>query len=237
MSEKQKGSGWGGWLVIGGVVVAVLGLIRGGGHDGPATADPSRGTTASAAPSSGAGASAGSSNGSSTGSPAKPSKPSGRYDPADYAAPVRQYAAEAGVNPQLLMAILYNEAYKPHDPELERAWQRGKPDASFGIANMHRAAFDDTKPGRPFASRQWEELPDDRNLAVQAAAWHLHDLAAQLPAHPSAPLSSDELTALGYNAGAGNMLAFARGVKVGSQAQSYLDRLHDNWAKSGEAVK
>ncbi|MFE7595326.1 transglycosylase SLT domain-containing protein [Kitasatospora sp. NPDC057512] len=168
---------------------------------------------------------------------AKPATRRGGYAPADYAEPVRRYATEAGVNPQLLMAILYNESYKPHDPELERAWQRGKPDASFGIANMHRAAFDDTKPGRPFASRQWEELPDDRDLAVQAAAWHLHDLAAQLPARPGVSLSRDELVALGYNAGAGNMLAFARGVKVGSQAQSYLDRLRDNWSKSGEAVK
>ncbi|RGD55669.1 lytic transglycosylase domain-containing protein [Kitasatospora xanthocidica] len=229
MSEEKKGPGWGQWLVLTVAVVVGLGLLRGNDHDGAASADPSPTAAAPSVPGSGGAPSAGSS--------AKPSKPSGRYDPADYAEPVRRYATEAGVNPQLLMAILYNESYKPHDPELERAWQRGKPDASFGIANMHRAAFDDTKPGRPFASRQWEELPDDRDLAVQAAAWHLHDLAAQLPARPGVSLSRDELVALGYNAGAGNMLAFARGVKIGSQAQSYLDRLRDNWSKSGEAVK
>ncbi|MGW3040334.1 transglycosylase SLT domain-containing protein [Kitasatospora sp. NPDC001159] len=231
MSEGQKQTRWGRWIVIGVLVAAGWGIVRGGGHDTAVSSSPS--------PSAAGGAAAAAPSGSpSAGAPsAAPSKPSGRYDPADYAVPVRQYAAEAGVDPQLLMAILYNESYKPHDPDLERAWQRGKPDASFGIANMHRAAFDDTKPGRPFASRQWEELPDDRNLAVQAAAWHLHDLAGQLPARPSAPLNKDELLALGYNAGAGNMLAFARGVKIGPQAQSYLDRLHDNWAKSGEAVK
>ncbi|MFJ6378894.1 lytic transglycosylase domain-containing protein [Kitasatospora sp. NPDC092039] len=235
MSEDKKGSGPGRWLVIGVVVVAGLGLVRGNGHDDAASAGPSPTAAAPSGPGSGAAPSAGSS--ATPPNAPKPSKPPGRYDPADYAAPVRQYAAEAGVNPQLLMAILYNEAYKPHDPELERAWQRGKPDASFGIANMHRAAFEDTRPGRPFASRQWEELPDDRNLAIQAAAWHLHDLAGQLPARPGVPLSRDELVALGYNAGAGNMLAFARGVRIGSQAQSYLDRLRDNWSKSGEAVK
>ncbi|RKT08844.1 transglycosylase-like protein with SLT domain [Streptomyces sp. 1114.5] len=233
MSEGKKGPGRGGWLAIIVAVVIGLGLVRGNGHDGATSADPS---PSAAAPSAASIPSAPSDPSDPSGGGA-PSKPSGRYDPADYAAPVCQYAAEAGVDPQLLMAILYNESYKPHDPELERAWQRSKPDAAFGIANMHRAAFDDTKPGRPFASRQWEELPDDRNLAVQAAAWHLHDLAAQLPAHPSAPLTRNELMALGYNAGAGNMLAFARGVKIGSQAQSYLDRLRDNWAKSGEAVK
>ncbi|MET8629368.1 transglycosylase SLT domain-containing protein [Kitasatospora sp. NPDC004669] len=231
MSEERKQTRWARWIVIGVLVAAGWGIVRGGGHDTAAPSSPS--------PSSAGGAVAAAPSGSpSAGAPsAAPSKPSGRYEPADYAAPVRRYAAEAGVDPQLLMAILYNESYKPHDPDLERAWQRGKPDASFGIANMHRAAFDDTKPGRPFASRQWEELPDDRDLAIQAAAWHLHDLAGQLPARPSAPLDKDELLALGYNAGAGNMLAFARGVKIGPQAQSYLDRLHDNWAKSGEAVK
>ncbi|MFD5461932.1 lytic transglycosylase domain-containing protein [Kitasatospora sp. NPDC127059] len=231
MSEEQKGSRWGRWIVIGVLAAAGWGIVRGGGHDTAATSAAPSTAPSAASPSSG------SAPGAPSAAPTKPSAPAGPYDPADYAAPVRQYAAEAGVNPQLLMAILYNEAYKPHDPDFERAWQRGKPDSAFGIANMHRAAFDDTKPGRPFASRQWEELPDDRNLAVQAAAWHLHDLAAQLPAKAGVPLSRDELTALGYNAGAGNMLAFARGVKIGPQAQSYLDRLRDNWAKSGEAVK
>ncbi|MFJ9696019.1 lytic transglycosylase domain-containing protein [Kitasatospora sp. NPDC101183] len=227
MSEERKGPRWGRWAAIALLGAAGWGIVRSGGHlpeQPSAGASPSSSASAPGAP-------------APSPSASRQKAASGRYDPADYAEPVRRFAAEAGVNPQLVMAILYNESYKPHDPDLERAWQRGKPDASFGIANMHRAAFDDTKPGRPFASRRWEELPDDRDLAVQAAAWHLHDLAAQLPARPAAPLTKDELLALGYNAGAGNMLAFARGVKIGPQAQSYLDRLHDNWEKSGTAVK
>ncbi|MFE7014175.1 transglycosylase SLT domain-containing protein [Streptomyces sp. NPDC057651] len=162
--------------------------------------------------------------------------PSGTYDPAAYAPQVRARAAEAGVSPRLLMAILYNESYKPHDPALERAWQRYKPGAAFGIANMHRAAFDETKRGRAFAGRRWEELPDDRDLAVRAAAWYLHDLARQLPAHPSGPYDKDELLGLGYNTGAGNMRAFARGATPGSQAADYLSRLRSNWGKAGRAV-
>ena len=159
------------------------------------------------------------------------------YDPARFAAQVRKYAGQAGIRPQLLMAILYNESYKPHDPELERSWANIDSDPAFGIANMHRPAFDDTKRGRPFAGRKWEELPDDPTLAIQAAAWHLHDLAKRLPSQPSSQLSKDELLALGYNAGGGNMRAFAKGRKPGPQAQSYLDRLHENWAKSAEAVR
>ncbi|MFI7065759.1 transglycosylase SLT domain-containing protein [Kribbella sp. NPDC050124] len=158
------------------------------------------------------------------------------YDPAQFAVQVRKYATQAGIRPQLLMAILYNEAYKPHDPELERSWAQIDSDPAFGIANMHRPAFDETKRGRAFAKRKWEELPDDPALAIQAAAWHLHDLARRLPSKPTGQLTKDELLALGYNAGGGNMRKFARGVKPGPQAQSYLDRLRSNWDKSGAAV-
>jgi hypothetical protein len=158
------------------------------------------------------------------------------YDPAQYAPQVRKRARQAGVDAQLLMAILCNESYKPHDPALERAWQVYKPDAAFGIADMHRATFDAVKQGRDFAGRSWEELPDDRDLAIEAAAWYLHDLAADLPATRTASYTKDELLALGYNAGPGNMLAFARGATPGAQSRSYLDSLHANWAKAGKAV-
>ena len=158
------------------------------------------------------------------------------YDPAHFATDVRRYAKSAGINPQLLMAILYNESYKPHDPEFERSWAKVDSNPAFGIANMHRAAFDDTKRGRDFAKRKWEQLPDDPALAIEAAAWHLHDLARSLPQTRTKRFGKDELLALGYNTGAGNMRKFAKGTTPGAQAQSYVDRLHDNWNKSGKAV-
>ena len=158
------------------------------------------------------------------------------YDPAHFAPQVRRYAQQAGVSPQLLMAILYNESYKPHDPVFERSWARIDSNPAFGIANMHRAAFDDTKRGRDFAGRKWEQLPDDPSLAIEAAAWHLHDLAKRLPDKRSQRYTKDELLALGYNTGAGNMRAFAKGAKAGTQAQSYLDKLHANWPKSATAL-
>lgn len=74
------------------------------------------------------------------------------YDPADYATQVRARARETGISSQLLMAILYNESYESHDPELEWAWLRYKPGAAFGIANMHRSTFDEVKQGRDFAA-------------------------------------------------------------------------------------
>jgi transglycosylase-like protein with SLT domain len=158
-------------------------------------------------------------------------------DPARFAAPVRRYAGAAGIDAQLLMAILYNESDKPHEPGLERAWQRIHPDAAFGVANMHRAAFDDTKRGRDFADRRWEELPDDPALAIEAAAWYLHDLAAALPASWPARYTRDELLALGYNAGPGSMVGFAHGDKPGPVAQTYLDRLHATWDAAARALR
>lgn len=157
-------------------------------------------------------------------------------DPAEFAPQVIARAREAAVDPQLVLAILYNESYKPHDPQLERAWQNLKPDAAFGVANMHRATYDQTRRGRPFAGRDWQELPDDPDLAIQAEAWYLHDLAAQLPAKHTGQYTTDELLAFGYNAGPGNMKAFARGTKPGAQAQTYLVNLRANWAKAGAAV-
>ncbi|MER7923128.1 lytic transglycosylase domain-containing protein [Streptomyces sp. NPDC096057] len=212
------------WLTL--VIFAVVVYVIVRAADTPqAATPPSTGTTGTTKPA----------------TPAAPTSPSATatssaYDPAAYAAQVRTRAQQADVSAQLVMAVLYNEAYKPHDPALERAWQKYKPDAAFGIANMHRATFDEVKKGRDFAARSWDELPDDRDLAIEAEAWYLHDLSAQLPPTWRSSLSRDQLLALGYNTGAGNMLAFAAGTAPGPQAQSYLDRLHTDWAKAGKAV-
>jgi hypothetical protein len=157
-------------------------------------------------------------------------------DPAEYAPQVRTYAAAAAIDPQLLMAILYNENYKPHDPALQRAWLSINPDASLGIANMHRAAFDDTKRGRDFAGRSWEELPDDPALAVEAAAWYLHDLAGDIPDGYRGPYTDTDLLAIGYNAGPSTLTAAVNGSHLTASVQAYLDELHTNWATAEKAL-
>ncbi|MFJ3307287.1 lytic transglycosylase domain-containing protein [Streptomyces sp. NPDC086549] len=212
------------WLVVPVFALVLYVIVRAAGTPQGDTSPPSKASTSPPVPSAR----------SSALSPSPTTASS--YDPADYASQVRTRARQTGVSAQLLMAILYNEAYKPHDPAFERAWQKYKPDAAFGIANMHRATFDEVKQGRDFADRRWEELSDDRDLAIEAEAWYLHDLVAQLPAHWPASYTRNDLLALGYNTGASNMLAFARGASLGNQARSYLDRLHANWDKAGRAV-
>ncbi|MFC8435051.1 lytic transglycosylase domain-containing protein [Streptomyces sp. NPDC057253] len=216
------------------IVLALYVVVRAANTSQGDSTPPVRGSTPT--PTTSAGPTAPSAPAATSSAPSAPAATSSSYDPADYASQVRDRARQAGVSARLVMAILYNEAYKPHDPALERAWQRVSPDAAFGVANMHRATFDEVKKGRDFANRSWQELPDDRDLAIEAEAWYLHDLAAQLPAARSTRWTEDELLALGYNTGAGNMLAFARGATPGSQAQAYLDKLHANWARAGRAV-
>ncbi|MEW2299255.1 lytic transglycosylase domain-containing protein [Streptomyces sp. NPDC006655] len=216
------------WLVVAVLALAAYIIVRAAHTPQGDSTPPAGHATPGASPSAAATASS-----SATSSPASPPSP---YDPADYAPQVRSRARQAAVSGQLVMAILYNEAYKPHDPAFERAWQKLKPDAAFGIADMHRATFDEVKQGRDFADQSWEHLPDDRDLAIEAEAWYLHDLAARLPATWAAPYTRNDLLALGYNTGPANMLAFARGATPGDQAQSYLDELHANWAKAGRAV-
>jgi hypothetical protein len=205
------------WLATCALVPTVVGCATTRGVDSPVSPAPIT-TTAVSSP--------------TAGPPVVASNP----DPARFAEPVVVHAREAGVSPQLVMTILYNESYKPHDPASERAWLQIKPDAALGVANMHQATFDQVKQRRSFARRNWQELPDDPDLAIQAAAWYLHDLATDVPAKRPAALTVEELLALGYNAGPGNMKLFAQGDALGAQAQAYLDTFRRNWAKAGVAV-
>ena len=233
MSAAQR---WG-WVLVVAAVVGIGWSVQhhgSGGDAGKAGVSPSAKASAKSSGPSPAGTAA---SGAAGATPGASASPPDQNDTALFAPQVVTYARKAGIHPQLLMAILYNESYKPHDPAFQRSWQKLKPDAAFGIANMHKAAFDDTKQGRDFANRNWQELPDDPGLAIEAAAYYLHDLARQLPSERASSLSEDELLALGYNTGAGNMRAFARGVKLGSMAQSYLDTLHQNWTRAGTDVK
>ncbi|TWV53677.1 lytic transglycosylase domain-containing protein [Streptomyces misionensis] len=159
----------------------------------------------------------------------------GRYDPADYADSVLRGAAEAGVSPLLVMTVLHVEAYKPHHPLLERLWQWWKPGASFGVANMHRATFERVRRTHGLPGR-WQDLRDDPDFAIHAAALHLRDLDRRLPERHVRRYSRDELLALGYNTGERNMRAFARGVPPGPMARSYLRRFRAHRNRAAEVL-
>jgi transglycosylase-like protein with SLT domain len=171
-----------------------------------------------------------------TATPTEPPGSNDKYAPPRFAPQVRKYAKAAAISPVLLMAILYNESYKPHDPDLERAWQKLDPNAAFGVANMHEAAFDDTKRGRAFADRAWTELPDDPDLAIEAAAWYVHDLGTGLTGGTGGYKRTD-LLAMGYNAGPGHMAAVAGGDEPNAGARAYVETLHENWSRARQALR
>ncbi|MFR0355064.1 transglycosylase SLT domain-containing protein [Streptomyces sediminimaris] len=159
----------------------------------------------------------------------------GAYDPADYADCVVRSAEAAGVSPLLVMTVLHNEAYKPHHPVLERLWQWWKPEASFGVANMHRATFEQVRRAHGLSGR-WQDLRDDPALAIHAAALYLKDLDQILPERHVRRYTRAELLALGYNAGGRNMRAFARGVPPGPMARSYLRRFRAHRSRAAAVL-
>ncbi|MFI6401801.1 hypothetical protein [Streptomyces sp. NPDC050548] len=93
------------WLAL--VVFAVVGyvLVRAADTPQAATPRPLTGTPRSATSTDSAGPSA-------SGSP-PPRATTSSYDPAAYASQARTRSQQAGVSAQLVMAILYNEAYEP----------------------------------------------------------------------------------------------------------------------------
>ncbi|MGV9625729.1 lytic transglycosylase domain-containing protein [Streptomyces sp. NPDC003487] len=157
----------------------------------------------------------------------------GDYDPADYAGEVVRSAEEVGVSPRLVMGVLHNEAYKPHHPLLERLWQWWKPEASSGVANMHRAAFEQVRRTHGLSGR-WQDRRDDPAFAIHAAALHLKDLDGRLPERHVRRYTRDELLALGYDAGERTMRAFARGVPP-EQAICRVPRPWVSWATSSSS--
>jgi hypothetical protein len=105
-----------------------------------------------------------------------------------------------------------------------RSWYWRFCTARLAEPEAGRATFEQTRRGRPFATRQRQHLPDDPGLA------------AQLPAKHSGEYRTDELLAPGCNAGPGNMKAFARDTAPGAQARTSPADLRANWAKAGTAV-
>ncbi|MEW2250559.1 hypothetical protein AB0907_24880 [Streptomyces sp. NPDC006975] len=118
---------------------------------------------------------------------------------------------------------------------MERLWQWWKPAASSGVANMHRAAFEQVRRTHGLSGR-WQDLRDDPAFAIHAAARHLKDLDGRLPERHVRRYTRDELLALGHNAGERTMRAFARGVPPGPMARSYLRRFRAGRWRAAEAL-
>jgi len=145
------------------------------------------------------------------------------------------YAAQAHVDPRLLLAILYNESgchvpQIPHSPACE--FVRSHLSGALGIANMHPDAFTQaqTQAAGALDGHSWSDLAYNTDLDVQAEAWYVASLDQQLPASWSGSYGQNELLAMMYNGGAANLAPVVQGTqKPGPDAQSYLDQVRGNW--------
>ncbi|MFD1319678.1 hypothetical protein [Micromonospora sonneratiae] len=158
---------------------------------------------------------------------------------------VVNHANAAGIDPRLLLAILVREE---GSFGYSRPWEDIKTwvlqdEASRGLGNMSKATFEETRRKHPelFGSRQFHELTGDDELSIQTTAWHLRDLLDQLPTTWPGDYTRDELLAIGYNAGASNMLPTADGTgeELGDDVRNYLgdDRgVRTWWSRADELI-
>jgi RHS repeat-associated protein len=169
----------------------------------------------------------------------------------DFMQKVARYAAQAGIDPRQLLAILMNEygrdctgacegAQTYFGGKAEQAYIKiqGNP-PSIGVGNMQPGAFDTTRANHPEAlgTYDWSDLLDD-NVAIQATAYHLHDLMDALPENFDGAgryQTREEMAAIGYNSGKdspqgeGGMLNVARGENPNYHGAGYAESYDNNW--------
>ncbi|MBH0775023.1 hypothetical protein [Nocardia bovistercoris] len=132
-----------------------------------------------------------------------------------------RHGAEAGIDPRLVMAIVLNEGadsnltWDGKQGEL-KDWLREKTSPlregkdgysnSLGLTNMKKETFNRIKDEYPhvFAGREWSDLADDQDLAIQAAAYNLawikRKWTDKIPSDMKSRYSLNEVLAAGYNA-------------------------------------
>ena len=156
--------------------------------------------------------------------------------PVKYIDTVVTDAAQAQVDPRLLLAILYNESgchfrHIPHSVACEDF--RSHLNGALGIANMHPAAFAQAQAQSQAGTAltgTWQDLANNPGLDIQAEAWYIAYLDQQLPSTWPSAYGENELLAMMYNGGATNLLPVVQGTEdPGPVAQGYLDDVQGNW--------
>lgn len=138
----------------------------------------------------------------------------------DFLGKVREYAAEAGIDPQLLLAILIAESGDCHCARFEKDKWVDKNDDGFwalsvGLGNLQQEAFlramEHSGGKIDFGRRDTHSLKDIGNIfrSVQATAHYLRFLSDRAdgtrfsgPVNPT--VSRNELVRIGYNMGIGD---------------------------------
>lgn len=128
-----------------------------------------------------------------------------------------KYGNSAGIDPRLVMAIVYNEGGYRSDSFIEREMSYAydvfvreggnliRPN-SLGLTNMKEDTFDEVKSKFPaeFAGKRWSDLKEDPDLAIMAATYNLkriqNQYAGGVPDELKEKYTLDQFLAAGYNA-------------------------------------
>ncbi|MEV6555825.1 hypothetical protein AB0M22_08925 [Nocardia sp. NPDC051756] len=128
-----------------------------------------------------------------------------------------KYGNAAGIDPRLVMAIVYNEGGYRSDSFIEREMSYAydvfireggnliRPN-SLGLTNMKEGTFEDVKRifRSEFEGKEWSDLKEDPDLAIKAATYNLKRIQDQyvggVPDELKEKYTLDQFLAAGYNA-------------------------------------
>ncbi|MBG6137823.1 RHS repeat domain-containing protein [Longispora fulva] len=176
-----------------------------------------------------------------------------------YADSILAAAAEAGIDPLLLFAILLNEscdlkcvtyadgAWRAFST-FKTWWWTGtgiwskEAGPSIGVGQMKEGTFEKTRAAHyQLADVAWSDLDSDDDLAIRATAFRLKDLDRLLPngfegfTEPGGVnYSRDKLVAYGYNAGDEYMVQKASGTGGPLEYTHYIEMYSGNRARADQ---
>ncbi|WP_157101795.1 hypothetical protein [Nocardia caishijiensis] len=156
------------------------------------------------------------------------------------------YGNQAGVDPRVVLAILYQEGGDRAESALQESASWGY-DAfryvttrprevtdgygnSLGITNMKEETFNKLKEKYPeeFAGKQWALVADDDSLAIKAAAFNLkriqEELGGKAPDGLQENYTRDEYLAAGYNSETKFLDTYIPNEEFGPAAKDYINR-------------
>ncbi|WP_067841865.1 hypothetical protein [Nocardia lijiangensis] len=170
-----------------------------------------------------------------------------------------KYGNAAGVDPKLVLAIVYNEGGNRADTPLEQAgsgfWDAAREilnpireatsptdmGMSLGLTNIKEKTYEELQRAYPkeFGSIPWARVQYDDSVAIMAAAYSLKRIQEQygprVPDEMKEKYNTNEFMAAGYNS-EGAMDDYLRQADLGPQVKNYLAMNEGSYAKASELI-
>ncbi|GLW33648.1 RHS repeat domain-containing protein [Actinoplanes regularis] len=175
---------------------------------------------------------------------------------AHYTDYIVQIAAEAGVDPRMMLATLMIETDKclhwtgrglcsvQHNVQMHLPeWFPGGQgdDSSIGLSNMVKSAFDETANAYPeaFAGTKWEDTRSDDALSIKALAYHMKKLQGGMPGQQGSgdQYTREELTDFRYRGNDEALFDVATGAKpMGDHGVEHLEMFRRYWVDADALI-